>query len=248
MVNSDVAMVSRRQRLFWNIYKSKFGSTLYGKLAGTGSVLAFSDSLNDFFMNYMPVGADILEVGSGPGLQAIELVKKRPDIKLVASDFSDQFVQLGLANLSKWRQQNRQSEQPSTDLSLMFVQANAMDLSSFAANSFDGIYSITAIKHFPDPIRGITECIRCLKPGGRLLFLEFYKECSIETMSNLIRHFSIPRFLKPFMAHFIHHNLQCEAPSIEDVKNWLSVIKIPDSQKNLQVLNDYPAWLFTVIK
>jgi methylase of polypeptide subunit release factors len=120
-------MVNPKGEQALKMYTNKFASNIYGKLAGPVSVLAFSDSLDNFFLKYMPDGADILEIGCGPGLQAIELMKRRPDVKLVASDFSDKFVQLGIANWSQWIQQNRQIENVSTTPSLTFVQANAID-------------------------------------------------------------------------------------------------------------------------
>jgi ubiquinone/menaquinone biosynthesis C-methylase UbiE len=240
-------MVDTKKKQALKMNYSKSAAELYGKIAGPVSVLAFSDSLDNFFLKYMPDGADILEIGCGPGLQAIDIVKRRPDVKLVASDFSDNFVQLGIANWSQWIQQNRQIDYGSTTPSLTFVQANAMDLSSFSDNSFDGIYSITAIKHFPDPIHCIRECIRCLKPGGRLLFSEFYQESSIETVNNFVQHSSFPGFLKPFIARIFHLPIR-NSLSIEEVKNWLPAINIPDSQKELHILKDYPAWVFTAIK
>lgn len=41
---------------------------------------------------------------------------------------------------------------------------------TFAANSFDLITSNQVMEHVPDDIKGYQECLRTLKPGGRLLF------------------------------------------------------------------------------
>lgn len=48
---------------------------------------------------------------------------------------------------------------------------------TFSSNSFDEILSFDVLEHVPDFAKGFTECFRCLKPGGTLLFsVPFTKE------------------------------------------------------------------------
>lgn len=41
---------------------------------------------------------------------------------------------------------------------------------SFPDNTFDFILTFDVLEHVPDYRKGFAECLRCLKPGGRLLF------------------------------------------------------------------------------
>ena len=112
------------QDLYRWLYKTKLVSSIYGYLAGHASVKMFTSSLEQHFLKHMPTGAEVLEVGSGPGLQAIDMIINRPDIHLSASDFSERFVQLGQLNLSRAIARNRLKQ--NTEPVLTFIQANAM--------------------------------------------------------------------------------------------------------------------------
>ena len=55
---------------------------------------------------------------------------------------------------------------------------------SFADNTFDFILSFDVLEHIPDYTAALAECLRCLKPGGRLLFsVPFWQEYA----RNLVR-------------------------------------------------------------
>lgn len=236
------------QNLYRWLYKTKFVSNIYGYLAGPASVKMFSASLDQDFLKHMPIDAEVLEIGSGPGLQAIEMIIKRPDIHLVASDFSERFVQLGQRNLSKAISQSRVNVNNGTEPLLAFVQANAMDLDVFPESSFDGVYSMTAIKHFPDPVRGIKECLGILRPGGCLFISEFYKEASWDDMCNLLKIINLPGIIKPLVGRIIYSGLKKDSPSLSDVRKWLIAANIKESKFKIETLDGYPVWLATLIK
>lgn len=52
-----------------------------------------------------------------------------------------------------------------------FAPAGAEDL-PFEAGTFDRVWTIHAFHHWEDADLGIAECLRVLKPGGRLLIVE----------------------------------------------------------------------------
>jgi ubiquinone/menaquinone biosynthesis C-methylase UbiE len=232
--------------VYRRLYQFRFFARFYSRLAGRASVALFSQSLNEQMLRYLPPGAKVLEVGCGPGLQAIDVSFRRPDINLVASDFSDEFVQLGRENL-RLASGCPGSGRP-LHSSLSFVQADAMDLSVFPEASFDAVYSLTAIKHFPDPERGISECLRVLKPGGRLVLAEFDRDSALVDMVRLAGLMGAPTWLQPVLARLIHAGVRHEAPSRQVVRKWLSAANIAEDDYNLTGITGYPAWIATIRK
>jgi ubiquinone/menaquinone biosynthesis C-methylase UbiE len=228
------------------LYQSGPFARFYSRLTGEGSVSFFSQHLQDRLLQYLPPGARVLEVGSGPGLQAIDVARRRPDIRLVASDFSDAFVRLGADNLTEAlaRGDAGLAAQPL----LSFVRADAMDLAQFHDATFDAVYSITAIKHFPDPVRGISECMRVLKVGGRLLLSEFDRDCALPALRNLARLMRLPSLLRPIVAPIIRAGVRREAPSLSDVRLWFRSAGVAGRDYDLEVVKGWPVWIATATK
>ncbi len=103
-----------------------------------------------------PPGSRTLEVGVGTGKN---LRWYRPDLSVAAFDFSPRM-------LARAIKRARQGRVP-VDLVLMDAQAAA-----FAGSSFDVAVTTCVFCSVPDPIRGLQEIRRVLRPNGRLLMLE----------------------------------------------------------------------------
>ena len=228
------------------LYQSGRFARFYGHLAGKGSVSFFSQHLQERLLQYLLPDARVLEVGSGPGLQAIDVVRRRPDIRLVASDFSDAFVRLGEDNLTEALARG-DTDLPAQPL-LSFVRADAMDLAQFPDASFDAVYSITAIKHFPDPVRGISECMRVLKVGGRLLLSEFDRDCTLPALRNLAQLMRLPSLLRPIVAPIIRAGVRRESPSLSDVRSWFTSAGVAERDYQLGAVEGWPVWIATATK
>jgi len=99
----------------------------------------------------------VLEVGSGTGAN-ISLYP--PAVDLVLSE-PDPHMQRALRGKLA-EPESRQAE---------LVQAGAEDL-PFADDSFDCVACTMVLCTMPDPVAGLAEVARVLKPGGKLLFLE----------------------------------------------------------------------------
>jgi ubiquinone/menaquinone biosynthesis C-methylase UbiE len=126
-------------------------------------------------------GAQVLDVGCGGG-QALELLAtRRPDLRLHGVDLSPGQVGRARARL---------------DDRATIVEGSALKL-PYASNRFDFVFSDASIKHWPDPARGLRECIRVLRPGGRLMVTEADRGCRFEDAAAFVRRWRLPQAVFP---------------------------------------------------
>ena len=102
-------------------------------------------------------GKRVLDVGSGGGLIAQELARAGSR-EVVGVDPSKAQVR-------------RFARRARTGGAMSVVRAQAEDL-PFADGSFDSLYSSCTWKHWPDPVRGIAECVRVTRHGGSIVIVE----------------------------------------------------------------------------
>lgn len=104
-----------------------------------------------------PAHADVLDVGCGSG-NALRLLAKRCRTgRLAGLDLSPTMVEMT-------RRLNARAEREGR---LDVRQGSAMEL-PFGAAEFDVVTAIETLYFWPDPMRGLSECFRVLRPGGRL--------------------------------------------------------------------------------
>ena len=104
----------------------------------------------------IPPGSRVLEVGVGTGKN---IRWRPPEVSVAAVDFSPKM-------LARAVPRSRQHDPP-PELALMDAQALG-----FADESFDVAVATCVFCSVPDPIRGLQEVRRVLRPGGQLLLLE----------------------------------------------------------------------------
>lgn len=100
----------------------------------------------------------ILDIGGGPGKYAIALAREGYSVTL---------ADLSLANLDTAR---KQAGQAGVGLA-GYWQVNALDLSSFASDGFDGVLLMGPLYHLlaeQERAQAVAEAARVLKPGGTL--------------------------------------------------------------------------------
>jgi ubiquinone/menaquinone biosynthesis C-methylase UbiE len=218
-----------RQDVFRWLMTTRAFTAAYGSMIGPASARMFTPILQADVLAALPAGARVLEVGCGPGLQALEVARLRPDLRLVASDFSEQFVLAA----------RRRAEAAGLG-TLELAVADAMDLSRFEDASFDAVYSLTAIKHFPDPVRGLKECLRVLRLGGLLFVAEIRRESTAAEVRVLTELFDAPALVRAIAARGVHGNLRLECPAIETVQQWFAAA-LPGAVA-IEPLPGLPAW------
>lgn len=114
----------------------------------------------------LPATADVLEVGSGGGFNAEVLLEQFPSWHMVASDYDDDMVAIARERLARFGDRVR------------VEQADATALRHPDA-SFDLVLSIGVGHHIGAWEKAVAESARVLRPGGRLLLVDFLKQAFI---------------------------------------------------------------------
>lgn len=102
------------------------------------------------------LSGDVLEIGSGSGAMAAELLRRFPDARLTATDYDDSMVDVARDRLREFGDR------------VDVKQADAAQL-PFPDESFDAVLSFIMLHHVIDWEKALAEAVRVLRPGGRLL-------------------------------------------------------------------------------
>lgn len=136
--------------------------------------------------------ARALDVGSGPGYATIYAARKYPEGTIIGVDYSPEQVKWARRMLARERLAN-----------CSFEVGDAMDL-PFDDTSFDIVISIASIKHWPDPVRGLREIYRVLKPGCAAYIGEADRDCNQRHFEEFARAFTKSWWVnKPFVRWFL---------------------------------------------
>jgi ubiquinone/menaquinone biosynthesis C-methylase UbiE len=100
-------------------------------------------------------GGHVVEIGSGSGTMAAEILDAFPDIHLTATDIDPAMVRDGEVRLARFGERAGAREASATEL-------------PFADESFDIVLSFIMLHHVVDWQRALGEALRVLRPGGTL--------------------------------------------------------------------------------
>jgi SAM-dependent methyltransferase len=132
-------------------------------------------------LDRIPKRGQVLDVGCGGGQALALLAARRPDLRLFGVDLPGGLGAGGGARRAP----------PAT-----IVEGSALKL-PYATDCFDLVFSDASIKHWPEPARGLRECIRVLRPGGRLVVTEADRGCRLEDAAAFVRRWRLPRVMFP---------------------------------------------------
>ena len=104
----------------------------------------------------------ILDVATGTGDMVIEVAKRNLSVQIFGIDFSQRMLDLGRIKIAR----NGYNQAVS-------LQIGSGECLPFADESFDGVICAFGIRNFADVQLGLREFFRVLKPGGRVVVLEF---------------------------------------------------------------------------
>lgn len=109
------------------------------------------------------INPEILDVATGTGDLAMAAMKLAP-AHITGIDLSVKMLEIGREKIRK----NGLSE-------IIDLRPGDSEIMSFSDNTFDITMVAFGIRNFPDPLKGLTEMHRVLKPGGTIMVLEFSK-------------------------------------------------------------------------
>ncbi len=106
---------------------------------------------------------EILDIATGTGDFAIEALRLNPD-KVIGVDISDGMLEVGRKKLKEKK----------LDHIIELLHGDSEGL-QFDDNSFDAVIVAFGVRNFEDLRKGLTDMHRVLRPGGKVVILEFSK-------------------------------------------------------------------------
>jgi SAM-dependent methyltransferase len=91
----------------------------------------------------------------------------------------------------------------------------------FWAGAFDAVTSSCSLKHWPDPVVGLAECIRVLGSGGQLVIVEIDGDSTTEQVRRFAGMTRIPPGLREAYVRFAMRTVVGVAPSIDALTDVL---------------------------
>lgn len=104
----------------------------------------------------------ILDVATGTGDLAIALGKKIPSASIIGFDLSEGMLKYGREKVEKQKLSER----------ISMIQGDAESM-PFDDNTFDVVTASFGVRNFENLEKGLSEFKRVLKPGGKVIILEF---------------------------------------------------------------------------
>lgn len=175
----------------------------------------------------------VLDVGCGGGQAVIRMKEQYPHLRLAGIDLSaDQIA----------RARQRAQRQGYT---LQFEVAAAQAL-PFSDASFDVVFSFGSAKHWPDPLKGMGECWRVLKPGGELLVADATSDATKGQVINFYKVSGFPKLFQKPVTGALYERMFRSARSVEAYREIAAQLKMP--QGTVSQLPSMPVFLFRTQK
>lgn len=116
-----------------------------------------------------PEGGLVLEIGPGPGWVGIMLLKKRPDLRLIGLDASDDMRRAAGKNAAREGVADRAEYRVGMAESLEGVTDHGVDL----------VISRDSLHHWDDPRQAFASILRVLKPKGAVFLRDERRDLSL---------------------------------------------------------------------
>ncbi|MFZ4855145.1 MAG: bifunctional demethylmenaquinone methyltransferase/2-methoxy-6-polyprenyl-1,4-benzoquinol methylase UbiE [Desulfuromonadaceae bacterium] len=163
-------------------------------------------------------GSRILDVATGTGDVALEIALRTPDsVKIIGADFCREMIDLGIVKVAASPYAGR----------IELKVAPCEDL-PFANDTFDSITIAFGIRNVVDRKLGLAEMWRVLRPGGRMIILEFSTPRSL--LFRQLYYFYFRRLLPVVGGLFSRYNAYKYLPD--------SVLEFPSQEEFSRMIAD----------
>jgi len=160
----------------------------------------------------------LLDVATGTGDMALLAARLLQPEKITGIDLSEKMLQIG-----------RKKVEAYTGKTTIELLSGDSETINFANDTFDGVMVAFGVRNFENLKQGLAEIKRVLKPGARLVVLEFSKPKG--RLTKALYHFYMAR-VAPGMAQLFRQN--------KKAYQYLnaSAVAFPDRAAFVQILND----------
>ncbi|MEZ4321802.1 MAG: class I SAM-dependent methyltransferase [Myxococcota bacterium] len=155
-------------------------SWAYDKIVGP-VLCGFFEEFQDDLLDGIPHGGTVADVGCGGGHIALLIAQRRGDAVVHGLDLSEEQIERA----------NQRAVRELGDERARFVVGDAARL-PWEDGSVDVLVSIGSIKHWPDRLAGLRECMRVLADGGRFFITETDRGCRFEDMNRFVSRIPLP--------------------------------------------------------
>jgi ubiquinone/menaquinone biosynthesis C-methylase UbiE len=138
-----------------------FAVKLYDNLTSVKGVNKSFEEIAHFIGDILTEG-NVLDIGTGPGRLLSNISKQAPKLKLFGVDISKAMIDLAKQNLSSV---------PDVDL-----RVGNINQTDFQDKFFDCIVSTGSFYNWDNPIQGLNEIFRILKPNSTAYIFDSYKD------------------------------------------------------------------------
>ena len=159
----------------------------------------------------------ILDIATGTGDMAILAARELKAEKITGIDLSDQMLEVAREKVQK--------EGLTSKIELLKGDVEAI---KFSDNSFDAIMVAFGVRNFENLEKGLSEMLRVLKPGGKLVVLEFSKPRNegVEKLYNLYMGIIAPEVASWFRQNKkAYQYLNESTKAFPDRKNFLAILE-----------------------
>ncbi|RMF11894.1 MAG: methyltransferase domain-containing protein [Candidatus Dadabacteria bacterium] len=147
------------------------------------AIEAFHLALLDRLIADVAPDAAVCDVGCGGGQLLLAIAARRPDLKLTGIDL----------NPGQIRRARGRARRAGVDIDFRIGSADDLPLDDASQHE---VISVASIKHWPDPTAGLRDCLRVLRPGGRLRVIEVDRGCHLADARAFVSGFRVPAPLR----------------------------------------------------
>ncbi len=160
----------------------------------------------------------LLDVATGTADMALEIIRQYPTAKKITGiDISNEMLEIGRGKIKKAELDDR----------IELLQGDSENL-PFADNTFDAVTVAFGVRNFEQLENGLTEMLRVLRPGGKLVVLEFSRP-KVFPLKQLFNIYF--RYVLPFIGKLTSRDPRAYSYLYESVQAF------PDGEALLEILS-----------